>query len=110
PRKGFFAGPRFGSPVAYTDANTPKPLKPHEAPFTTDTQDQGSGWFQSYFYNGMNKPEQWNYVGGYTGYYHTFRHPGNRANMHYMDGHVASILPVYMGGPLGWRLIWNYAP
>jgi prepilin-type N-terminal cleavage/methylation domain-containing protein/prepilin-type processing-associated H-X9-DG protein len=112
PRKGFFAGPRFGTDPSctYTDGNTPYALKPAEAPFVTDSEDQGDGWAMSYFIWNMDLETSWPYVGGYSGFYHSFRHPGNRANMLYMDGHVVAIAPRYMGGPLGWRLLWNCPP
>jgi prepilin-type N-terminal cleavage/methylation domain-containing protein/prepilin-type processing-associated H-X9-DG protein len=111
PRKGFMAGPVFkGDPgCVYTDSNTPYALKPSEAPFVTDTQDQGDGWALSYYTDAMDLPQYFPYVGGYTGFYHSFRH-GGRANVLYMDGHVVSVAPRYQGGPLNWRLLWNCPP
>jgi prepilin-type N-terminal cleavage/methylation domain-containing protein/prepilin-type processing-associated H-X9-DG protein len=112
PRKGFMAGPQFRSDpgCVYTDGNTPYALKPSEAPFVTDTQDQGDGWALSYFLDPMDIETCWQYVGGYTGFYHAFRH-GGRANLLYMDGHVVSVAPRYRpGGTLNWRLLWNCPP
>jgi prepilin-type N-terminal cleavage/methylation domain-containing protein/prepilin-type processing-associated H-X9-DG protein len=110
PRKGWSKGPRYGTPVAYTDSDTPQPLDPADAPIVTDTEDQGFGHDQLTFNDPMNDEVAWVYYQGYTGYYHAFRHPGPGANMLYMDGHAATIRPVYRGGPLGWRLLWNYSP
>lgn len=110
-RRGFLRGPRFGdcSP-AYTDGNTPYALKPSEAPFVTDTQDQGDGWAMSYFLDPMDIETCYQYVGGYTGFYHSFRH-GGRANLLFMDGHVVAVAPRYRpGGTLNWRLLWNCPP
>jgi prepilin-type N-terminal cleavage/methylation domain-containing protein/prepilin-type processing-associated H-X9-DG protein len=110
PRKGFLEGPRFGTPVAYSDSDTPAALRPSEAPFVTDSEDQGAGWAMCYFSDNMNDEAAWSYYQGYTGYYHSFRHPGGGANMLYMDSHAATIQPHYRGGPLGWRLLWNFPP
>jgi len=116
PRRGFFAGPSFSSSGTWTDGFTPNALKPTEAPLVTDSEDQAVGWVLHYFYDGMDKPQCWDYGcggagGSYSGYYHAFRHPGPRANMLYMDGHVASVAPLYMpGGTRNWRMLWNYPP
>lgn len=111
PRKGFFAGPRFAScSPSYTDANTPHAPKPEDAPFVTDTQDQGDGWAMSYFHDAMDVEPHWMYSASYTGFYHAFRH-GGRANLLFMDGHVTSVAPRYRpGGTLNWRLLWNCPP
>src|SRR6185503_14087206 len=116
-RRGFFSGTRFDpSSTWYSDSNTPNPLKPAEAPFVTDSEDQAVGWAYLYFHYFMDWPQCWDYgcggvAGSYSGYYHAFRHPANRANMLYMDGHVESIAPMYMpGGTRNGRMLWNYPP
>lgn len=103
-RRGFMRGPRsvpLGSPVARS-----------EAPFVTDSEDQGTGWVLSHFFSGIDQVPGWNYSGVYSGFYHTFRHPGPCANMLYMDGHVESVAPYHMpgGGKPNWRMLWNYPP
>jgi prepilin-type processing-associated H-X9-DG protein/prepilin-type N-terminal cleavage/methylation domain-containing protein len=111
-RRGFMRGPRFDPSGPWYAQNTPVPVKPSEAPFVTDAEDQGGGWCLNLFFDGIDLPAAWDYYQGYTGHYHTFRHPGPRANMLYMDGHVESVAPYYLpgGGKYNWRLLWNYPP
>lgn len=109
-RAGFSKGPQWISGGPYTDGNTPSCPTPSDAPFVTDIDDIGDANMQPYFYDQMNYADKWDYVGGWTGWYHGFRHPGERANMLYMDGHVESIAPVWRGGKRGWRMLWNYPP
>lgn len=111
-RRGFQLGPRFSPGGGFVAANTPEPVSRSEAPFVTDAEDQGDGWTLNYFTDAIDLIACEVYIGSYTGYYHTFRHPGKRANMMYMDGHVASVAPYYKpgGGKYNWRLLWNYSP
>jgi prepilin-type processing-associated H-X9-DG protein len=111
-RRGFSQGPRLDAAGPWTAQNTPTAVKPAEAPFVTDTEDQGGGWTLNLFFDGIDIPAAWDYYQGYMGHYHTFRHPGPRANMLYMDGHVESVAPYYLpgGGKYNWRLLWNYPP
>jgi prepilin-type processing-associated H-X9-DG protein/prepilin-type N-terminal cleavage/methylation domain-containing protein len=111
-RRGFMRGPRLDPSGVWSAQNTPTTVKPSEAPFVTDTNDQGDGWCLNIFFDVIDLAPAWEYYQGFTGFYHTFRHPGPRANMLYMDGHVESVAPYYMagGGKYNWRLLWNYPP
>lgn len=82
------------------------------APFLMDCSDWNYGAHPN-FYNVVDDPSYWRDPGcpSLSNYYYAFRHPGNSANMLYLDGHVEAVKPAYLGGnkPL-WAWIWNYRP
>jgi len=82
-RKGFFAGPDDG--------------RRDNSPFVVDCPDAGNGWVLPFFFDIAN-PALWNHVSSESGFYHSFRHSGQRANMLYMDGHVQAVRHVIHGG------------
>jgi prepilin-type N-terminal cleavage/methylation domain-containing protein/prepilin-type processing-associated H-X9-DG protein len=94
-RKGFFAGPEDG--------------RRETAPFVTDCQDFGDGWVLQFFLD-IHSPSRWDYIGSNTGFYHSFRHSGRRANMLYMDGHVEAVRHVIHGGAASdvFKILWTY--
>src|ERR1043166_6982162 len=82
------------------------------APFLMDCFDWNYG-SQPNFYDLIDNPSYWRDPGcpSFSNYYYAFRHPGNSANIMYLDGHLESVRPVYMGGgKLLWAWIWNYNP
>jgi prepilin-type N-terminal cleavage/methylation domain-containing protein/prepilin-type processing-associated H-X9-DG protein len=82
------------------------------APFMMDCTDWNYGTSPA-FHDLIDSPTYWRDPGcpSLSNYYYAFRHPGNTANMLYLDGHLETVKPVYMGGgkPL-WAWIWNYNP
>jgi len=82
------------------------------APFLMDCADWNYGAHPN-FYDTVDSPTYWKDPGcpSLSNYYYMFRHPGNTANLLYLDGHVESVKPAYMGGnKLLWAWIWNYNP
>jgi prepilin-type N-terminal cleavage/methylation domain-containing protein/prepilin-type processing-associated H-X9-DG protein len=82
------------------------------APFVMDCADWNYGSNPN-FYDLIDDPTKWKDPAcpSLSNYYYTFRHPGNSANVLYLDGHVESVRPIYMGGgKILWAWIWNYNP
>ena len=113
-RRGFFSGGFHSTTnVTMSDSNTPFPPMPANAGFVTDANDFTYSF--AVYESRMDLPICWDYLcggmgGTFSGYYHCFRHPGRRANMLFMDGHVDPITPFYMGGKRNFQMIWNYEP
>jgi prepilin-type N-terminal cleavage/methylation domain-containing protein/prepilin-type processing-associated H-X9-DG protein len=61
-----------------------------EVSFLMDCKIWNWGWDDPQFEWGVDLPGSLP-PGSWAGYYYAFRHPGNRANMLYYDGHVASV-------------------
>ncbi len=104
-RPGFSKGPESNGPQSWGARTSDR----GEAPFVMDCQDLGDGWLEPWFSWALDAPAQWTYNGGYTGFYHAFRHAG-RANIAYLDGHISSVLPVYMGGKTNYYACWTDEP
>jgi prepilin-type N-terminal cleavage/methylation domain-containing protein/prepilin-type processing-associated H-X9-DG protein len=98
-RHGLFKGPDRG---AY-----PLPKDRADAPLIMDCQDLGDGAMML-FYLDVDRPDLWDYVGGWTGFYYAFRHAGRTANFLYMDGHIESRKHMIHGGEPNFRMLWSY--
>ena len=71
-------------PPAYRSTSLPA----HQARFIIDTSDIGIGWALPYYYYLLDDGDPY-YLYSYEGrYIYSFRHPGERLNALYMDGHV----------------------
>ncbi len=76
-----------------------------------DCQDVSTSTAPNFFHDELDMAPYWNWPGySWEGYYHAFRHPGQRANMLYVDGHVASVKHVKDGGGPNWNCLFNYDP
>ena len=82
-----------------------------EAPFLMDCPDFNYGSLPV-FDSSIDNPNYWtnSVCPSFNNYYYAFRHLGFSANMMYLDGHLESIRPKYMGGRVNWYWIWNYRP
>ena len=108
-RYGFSKAPIASTPGFF---GIPAPSR-SEAPFITDCHDMDGAGVINQFNSPMDDPTYW--PGGiglspHQGYYYTFRHSGQRANMLYMDGHISSIKPLYMGGKTNYLALFDYYP
>jgi prepilin-type processing-associated H-X9-DG protein len=83
-----------------------------DASFVMDCQDVSPyGSVPNWFHDALDWENNWDWTGNsWSGYYHAFRHPGRRANMLYVDGHVASIKHIIDGGGPNWTYLFNYPP
>jgi len=108
-RLGFSKAPRASVPSFFGD---PAPSR-SEAPFIMDCNDMDGAWVINQFSSFVDDPTKWPGNLGlspHQGYYYTFRHNANRANMLYLDGHVESIRPAYMGGHPNYYALFDYYP
>lgn len=90
-RKGFSVGPQNGRPA--------------EAALVMDCSALGYGWAQPYFEWNIDNDSYWQ---NYT--FYAFRHPGNRANVLYMDGHVDGVRPHKDTGKSIFTFLWDNDP
>lgn len=90
-RRGMMRGPEDG--------------KPAEAPFLMDCEDWGLGWTSPYFRGEIDTDSTWDTVGWYA-----FRHPGQMANVLFMDGHVQAVKHHLVTGVNVFKDLWSYSP
>lgn len=108
-RLGFSRAPRASAPSFFGD---PAPSR-SEAPFIMDCNSMDGAWVINQFSSYVDDPTKWPGNLGFSphqGYYYAFRHPANRANMLYMDGHVGSIKPAYLGGHPNYYALFDTFP
>ena len=78
-----------------------------EVSFMMDCRAWTQGWDTDEFGYLADNSTYWANTGAAgSGYYYAFRHPGNRANVLYLDGHVASIQHYTLTGKYLWS--WNF--
>jgi prepilin-type processing-associated H-X9-DG protein len=108
-RLGFSKAPVASAPGFF---GIPAPSR-SEAPFLMDCNDMDGAWTQNGFSSYVDDPTRWPAglsLSPHQGFYYAFRHSANRANMLYMDGHVESIRPAYMGGHPNYHALFDYFP
>ncbi|MBI4024922.1 MAG: type II secretion system protein [Verrucomicrobia bacterium] len=109
PQRGFSKLPSFAESNPWSAPSVQYAGAPSDATLVVDCQDIGDGGVSEYFIDIDNTdPIYWNYTGGNRGFYYAFRHPGRRANMVYLDGHVAAIKHALDGGGPSWKYLRNY--
>lgn len=78
---------------------------PSASPIVMDKQRPGWGWVGNYY--------EWNVDTQYgldNGWWYAFRHPGQRANIVYLDGHVANARHYFVSGIKNYAIIFPSAP
>jgi len=73
-----------------------------EASFMMDCRPWIVGWDTPEFGYAADWAAYWDAGPNYSGYYYAFRHPGNRANVLYFDGHVAAVRHYMVTGKNVW--------
>src|SRR5262249_43713204 len=104
-RRGFSKAPSFDSSNPWGAPTFRYAQSAADACLVMDCQDVSPyGTVPNWFHDELDFDTNWNWTGNsWSGYYHSFRHPGQRANMLYVDGHVASIKHVNDGGGPNWK-------
>lgn len=80
------------------------------APLIVDKGTPSWGWVGNYTQSNIDNANQY-YVHPYEGAnYYSFRHPGKRANILYLDGHVEAVRHKNETGKPNWVWVWNNPP
>ncbi len=80
------------------------------APLVMDKYTPYFGWIWNGYEWSIDTPDPYNNGGYCPGWMYAFRHPGHRANVLYLDGHVDTIRPFSESGIANWVNVWNAPP